>query len=520
MPYGAGALAAFFFSAGTSWADPPPSPYSASPDSFKDNSSGGGLKTFQSSGPGLVLTPSFGVQETFTSNSAGGSPSEDASVTQVNAGFTVHGETAKTKVDLNYQPTFNHYNDGSQDDRVDQNLNGAGSLTPFENILNIDWSALMTEAGASGNTSNQEGILLPQSNRELIYIGTVSPHFQEHFRDVATLDAYYRVISSNISDERPHLPGQPSLSSNSLDRNAEVSLSSGDILDRVGVRLDLNHGNTTGSGINTESTSDEDTVGLNYHFSRRIEATTAIGYQKLLYPGSGGLTGFNSEGLTWSLGVTYTPNRISQISIGYGFRQGSYDPTFQLGIQLAPRTQLAAYYIVDVKNQLQANFQNLRYLRYDQFGNAIDSRTGLPFSATNQTFGQENVLFRDKAGAITLTHQLIRSSFSLGATYESRHTLTGLAGNDLAWGFDGSYSRDFTPLITGNLNLAYTFHTVTGFGALTNRTENLDLGASLIYTISDTASANITERYFGVSSGNPANTSMQQQLSIGLSKSL
>lgn len=469
--------------------------------------------------PGLSISPSIGLQQTYTDNTAGLQKSQPDLVTEISPGLSIVGETARAKVNFNYQPTFNHFDLGNSADRIDQNLNGDGTLTPADQ-LTIDFRAFANEAGASGNSSNQAGVLVPSDNRVLYFIGTASPHYQGRYRDIATVDVYYSVNSTNTSvDGKPILGQQGISSTNSLGQNAELAIGSSESFGRLGLKLDFTHSANSGSGSNTESTTDVDILGVNYHLNRVYALSGSVGYQAINYPASGLTLPYHSEGLTWTVGASITPNELSSIAIGYGKQQGSYNPSVQAGYALGPRTNLTASYVVTVQNQLTATLQNLRYLKYDLFGNAIDSRTGLPFSAVNQTFGSQNVLFRDKPAMMSISHQMERSNLTLTAQYEVRSSLSGPMTSNEVWGATINYSRELTPLLQGNVSVGYTENTSSGLGSLTDQAENISVSAALFYKLSDSATISVIENYFSSSSRLPINSSKTQQLTVGLRKS-
>ncbi|HTJ62450.1 MAG TPA: TIGR03016 family PEP-CTERM system-associated outer membrane protein [Alphaproteobacteria bacterium] len=468
--------------------------------------------------PGLQLTPSIGFQETITDNSAGGGASKFETVSQISPGIAVHGETPYLTVDGDYTPTYNKFNTHSSPDRLDQQLNVNGTFKPIENVLTMDFQAFAQQAAGTGNFTNVAGALVPSVDRFLYYTAVASPHYSTHFGSVATFDAYYRLTSTNSSDEGIHPDNRPSASTNSLGQNAEIAIASTDSLGRLGVRLDLNYGSTSGSGQNTASTNSAYVIGTSFHLDRTYQLTSSIGYETIDYPSEGTTKGYRSQGTTWSIGATITPNSLSSISVGYGLSQGSYNPSLQVGYALGPRTNLVMSYVVSVQNQLTSTVQNLRFLTYDQFGNAIDSRTGLPFSGVNQTFGSQNVLFRDKPALITLSHQLFRSGITLTANYETRESLSEPKQSDRAWGLSVNYNRDFTPLIQGSIGVGFTSHVSSVLG-VTEHVKNYSATASLFYKLSDTATATLTETYYGLASDVPVDTYSNEQLTIGIRKS-
>jgi uncharacterized protein (PEP-CTERM system associated) len=469
---------------------------------------------------GLTVTPSIGVSELYTENQTGTGPSQPQFVTQISPGVSITGETARTNINFNYLPTLNHFNNGASKDRVDQNLNTNGTITPITDTLTVNFQGYATEADAGGNASNQQGILVPTNNRILYYIGNIVPRYQQNFSDIATLEASYSVNSTNTSVEGAKVPGLGINSTNSLGQNALVSIGSGQSLGRIGMRADFLHDTNSGSGMNTASTSDVDTMTISYHINRNFYISGSIGYQSINYPNNGvGNPGYRDSGITWSLGLTITPNALSSISLGYGKQQGAYSPTVQAGYALGPRTNISASYLVTVQNQLTATLQNLKYLVYDQFGNPIDSRTGLPFSAVNQTFASQNILFRDKPAMVSISHQFLRSALTLTGQYEVRNSLSGIHIDTEVLGATINYSRQFTPLAQGNVSLGYTQSETKTFGAPDNRARSISLSGQLLYNLSDTASINVVENLFRTINNDSQNNSLTQQLTIGLRKS-
>ena len=395
---------------------------------------------------GIQLSPSMGLSELFTDNTTGTSPGQPQLVTQISPGISISGETPHAKIDLNFIPTFVHFDNGGSPDRVDQNFNTNGLIKPLDN-LTINFQGFANQANAGGNASNQQGILVPTNNRILYYIGNIAPHYHAEYGDLATFDITYSINSTNTSVEGTQVPGLGINSTDTLGRNLLVSVGSSEAFGKLHVGADFSNTENTGSGMNTASTTGVYTVSLSYHVNRTYAFSGSIGYQSINYPANGMTAAYNSEGVTWTLGLTITPNELSNIVIGYGKQQGAYNPSVQAGFELGPRTNVSASYLVSVQNQLTASLQNLQFLTYDKFGNPIDSRTGLPFAAVNQSFGSQNVLFRDKPALVSISHQFTRSAVTLTGQYEVRNSLTGVSQQSQVLGATINYSRQFSPLV-------------------------------------------------------------------------
>jgi hypothetical protein len=467
---------------------------------------------------GIQISPSVGLNQIFTDNGSGAQGGQAQLVTEFSPGITISGETPHAKINLTYAPSFVHFDNGGSPDRVDQNFNTDGIVKPLDN-LTVDFQGYANQANAAGNASNQQGILVPTNNRILYYIGNISPHYHADYGDLATFDITYGVNSSNTSVEGTKAASLGINSSDTLGRNLLVSIGSSDAFGKLQVGADISNTENTGSGMNTASTTGAYTVNLTYHVDRTYSFSGSIGYQTINYPANGQTAAYNSQGITWTLGLTISPNDLSTIAIGYGKQQGAYNPSIQAGYALGPRTNISASYLVSVENQLTASLQNLKYLTYDQFGNPIDSRTGLPFSGVNQSFGSQNVLFRDKPALVSISHQFTRSAITLTGQYEVRNSLTGVSQQSQALGATINYSRQFTPLLQGNVGGGYTQTKSRTVGTPESRSGAVTLTGQVLYNVSDTTTVTVVEEFFRNISNDSTQNSLTQQLTVGLRKS-
>jgi uncharacterized protein (PEP-CTERM system associated) len=465
------------------------------------------------------ITPSIGAQEIYDTNTQGaGVSSQPDLVTAITPSIAITGDTARSQINFNYAPVFNYYDLGTNPSRVDQNLNATGKIVPFLDYLSIDLTAYATQSGSTPNSfTGQTGALIPGDNLLLYYVGKVAPHFTAHYKDVATFDAYYRITSTNTSDEGS-LNGVPTHQSNdSLGQEAQVIAGSANSLGKLNATLNFDHSFNSGTGENNNATNDADFLQLQYRINRDYSLIGSIGYQKTHYDATNLVAGYTNEGMTWNTSVRLTPNNIDSITLGYGLQQGTYSPTMQAQFTLGQRTLVSASYIVTVQNQLQSTLQNLQFLTYNQAGQPIDSRTGLPYVGVNSIFGSQNVLFRDKPLLVTVSQQFVRSTASLSLSYDTRSSVSGLAAQDTAWGISVSYSRDLTPIIQATANFGFTDHVSSG--AIATGAEHAQIynaGFSLTYTLNENTSMTLSDYYFNEISDIPANSSMTNQLLIGL----
>ena len=471
--------------------------------------------------PAWQITPSIGLQQLYNSSTIGAGATPQVSlVTQVTPGLGVTADTANTQATINYNPIYNHYILGTDADRVDQNLNGSGTITPFAGNLTAPFQVYAAEEGSTGNRGfAPTTLLVPQNERVLYFTGNIAPHYHGQIRDLAIVDAFYIVNSTNTSQEGLSLPGQASLSTNSLSQNVKLNFAGGSRFGSLVPTLSFAHSISIGSGQNNSSTNDNDTLQFEYHLTSEYSLTGYVGYQKVHYDATTTSLAYNNEGPTWNVGFRATPNVSSSLSVGYGFQQGAYTPDLEMTYSLGRRTVMTASYIVTIQNQLQSALQNVQFLTHDQFGNPVDSRTGLPFAGVNQTFASQNVLFRDKPFLLSINHELIRSGVGLTLTYEQREALAGAPASDSSWGISMNYFRELTPNLQGSVDFGFTDHTTSGAvatGAENARVINAD--ASVTYTINEQTKATLRENFFKRISNIQSSSSTTNQTVVGLTR--
>jgi len=472
-------------------------------------------------GDGWKLTPSIGLEQVYNSNQNGPqSNNEPDVVSQFTPGLHITGDTPHATVDFNYSPTFNHFEMGTSQDRVDQSQSAQIVITPVANHLMIDLDTYAVQMGGRANsTSGLNGTLTTTDDRLLYYVGTLAPHFTERFGDVASVDAYYRLKSTNTSDESSRTAGGPSRSEDSLQNEAEAIIGSGESFGRLSAQLNFSHNSGLGSGENTQTTNDSDYLSLEYHINRTYSLTGSLGYQRIHYDATLEAAPYTNEGMTWNAGARFTPNPSDSVEISYGLQQGAYVPTLKMTYALGPRTLVTASYVTKVQTQLQAISDSLQFLTFDPSGRPIDSRTGLPFVGVNSIFGSQNALFRDKPLLLSVNHQFVRSAITATFTYETRSAVTGLPAKDTAIGGAISYTRELTPVLNCNVDFEFTDHKSTGavgFGA--EHAKVINTSVLLEYRLSDTATAKLAGTYLRRSSSIPANNSTTTQVSVGVKK--
>jgi uncharacterized protein (PEP-CTERM system associated) len=473
------------------------------------------------------VTPSVTLQEVVTDNAeqTGTNAHADA-ISQFIPSLNIVGESPRGQLSFSYAPIFSAYLNESGQDRVDQNLETDGSVNIVDRLLTVNFNAFANQGSGAGSFGSPGASgLVPLSDRTLNYGGTIAPHLQERFGDVATLDAFYRVSTSNTSGSDQVQTDFASSTGSLLQQDAQVIVGSGESFGRLSSQLSLDHVAGSGSGANNDFANDTDIAKFEYHFTNTYALTGYAGYQRIHYDATAGLAGYDNEGPTWSAGVKVTPNDYTTFELSYGRQSGGYSVESHIKYDLTPRTHISADYTVAVENQLQANLGNFQFSSFTPLGSPVGGSIGNPIGQGfpndgSQLFGSENTLFRDKVASISFVRQFTRSSLTVTARNERRLPLSGGGPADSAWYGNVDYTRELTPSLRGDVQLDYSVHSYDANGSTTQPQSDrlIDGQASLIYSISPTLSANVSYSYFRRISNLESFSTTTNEFTIGIRK--
>jgi uncharacterized protein (PEP-CTERM system associated) len=156
--------------------------------------------------------------------------------------LNIVGESPRGQLSFSYAPIFSAYLNESGQDRVDQNLETDGSVNIVDRLLTVNFNAFANQGSGAGSFGSPGASgLVPLSDRTLNYGGTIAPHLQERFGDVATLDAFYRVSTSNTSGSDQVQTDFASSTGSLLQQDAQVIVGSGESFGRLSSQLSLDH---------------------------------------------------------------------------------------------------------------------------------------------------------------------------------------------------------------------------------------------------------------------------------------
>ena len=234
---------------------------------------------------------------------------ESDTLLQVRPAIKLTGQGARFQMDLDYSLSA-MFSDGdnNRDEFEDLHfLNATATLEALENNLFIDFSANAGVSSISDSAVIPSDVFTRSNNRTQTYSFSVSPYLRYHFGQYA--DAILRVATDALSNQ---------------DGNADDS-------DSTSWTLAVNSGDhfkdyswlaqATQRQVDYDSGREDETTELNtklsYRINRKFTADFGIGYEE----NDIGTTQFNdTDGMTWDVGTTWTPNSRTTLVASYGDR--------------------------------------------------------------------------------------------------------------------------------------------------------------------------------------------------------
>jgi hypothetical protein len=498
-----------------------------------------------------TILPRVTVQELFTDNVLEAqSPRRSDAITVVSPGISALADTARLKLNLDYQPdVMLHAIDGPLN-AMTQHLTMTGIVTIVPDLAFIDLRALsgvQSSSGAlatSGNLGGGNGApqyatpgqtgTNPRNEVQTSSVG-ISPYLLRQFKDYGTgklgvsLDAsQYSAITGFAAN-----PFGGGTNAQNLLATEEIGqFTTGEFLGRfqsafladfLQSRTQAQSGatipvitaaGTVGTTPLNSFTSERQTImdTVTYQMNRTLALIGALGEQHIQYSNN---TGPQVDGVTWKAGFTVTPSAESAATLTYGRFNGVNGFQANGHIQLTGRTLFSFDYSNTVGTQLESLQNQLNNSTVGTNGQLINSQTGGPNFITANTLGVQSGVFRYQTLNTSLNTVWLRDAIQAYATWSIQ--TNGTPGNlqttefvDPATGqviavaqpsagtgqsidvktVNINWLHELTPDMTLNTAASYSF---------VHRSENLGndsaLAASVALRYMLSASASLTGRY-------------------------
>lgn len=341
-----------------------------------------------------------------TTNAASGSET----LLQVRPSFGINAEGARLQMNFNYSLGLVFSDGGNNRDDVEDShfLNARASIEAIEDNLFIDVNANAGITSVSSNAVVAQDIATRSNNTTQTYALEISPYYRYHFGSFA--DALIRYSADSLSSQSNANDGSNSIWS--------ASLSSGRRFTALNWVLSARQ-----SELSYDNGPSDETSAVNADFSIRINrfftADFGIGHEENDYQNNLRQYG-DTDGMTWDVGTTWTPNPRTSLKLSYGDRFTGENWNMDLRYRHRKST-LTASYLTSVTNSRNEQINSISGLTRDINGDIIFiGDTDLLLDPTLPSAGFENI---------------VQSQFKLAYQYATRRTTVGI---------DTSYSeRDY-----------------------------------------------------------------------------
>jgi uncharacterized protein (PEP-CTERM system associated) len=474
--------------------------------------SGGAVASAPSGGQNRewTIVPGLTGSEQFTDNvnsTATGRQSDI--ISEITPSIYINGDTPRLQTTLNYTPDIIEHVTATNQNEVNQNLTGNGTLTAVPNLLFFDANAGMQNASRAGGLGFGDQAEIPSSlnTQTITYSG--SPYLRFHFGDTGDEEVRYTYSEADFSGNTGNVTSPitgSSLGSLSNSRQHEIlaKFVTGPALPRLQLTAenDFVDFQSTGSLSSHNETAD---VAGRYTVSGPFYALFDAGYDKLQYTQQNPL---DYTGPQWSVGALFQPRVDRSVSLSYGTTDGQYGFSGNANYALTPLTTVTASYTHQTTTGQQQLLQSLAGLSSSAPGNApnpttgvttpvqtpdqgltgtsISQLSGLPTSLQNPNLALQNSTERlTTLNAAILMQGGQRNTYSLSVNRTESTTYTAGAVSQTSTGGYVTWNRDMSPRTNGILSAGYSTTNSGSGSASSGAVGTTTLSAGLNYTVSN-----------------------------------
>jgi uncharacterized protein (PEP-CTERM system associated) len=274
--------------------------------------------------PSWRFEPTISIRETYTDNVAlaRGDDAKSEFITEINPGFSIRNQGARSDIDIAYSLNNLIYSRDSGRNKLNHQLRALGDFEFVEDLLYLDTRANISQQAVSafgpiGSNSSDN------NNNQTLRSYSLSPYLRKKFGRQATGEARY-TFSQQSSN------GRDASLTDSAGNSVLLKLDSGPAFQDWGwgaafTRDEFNYDSSP------DTTFESVTGNLRYRINPRLFATGSIGYDKNDYF----TTGKRPEGGFWTLGADWRPLRRTSLTASAGRRY--FGTIYALGFQHTTR---------------------------------------------------------------------------------------------------------------------------------------------------------------------------------------
>ena len=362
-------------------------------------------------------------------------------VFQLRPSLGIAGEGSRLQLDFNYSLGA-VFTDGDNDrDEIEDShfLNAAATLEAIEDNLFVDLEA---DAGVTSVSSNNvvEDIITRSNNRSQSYSYKISPYYLYHFGSAADVELRYSYDS---------LENDNGNASDSEKNQWDFSLTSGRYFRSFNWVLSASQSELEYSNSAKDETS-EVNADFQFRINRFFTADFGIGHEENDYQNALRQYG-DTDGMTWDVGTTWTPNPRTTMKLSYGDRFTGEDWAMDLKYRHRKST-LTASYSTTVTSSRTEQLGAISTTSTDINGETVFiGDQDLSLNPILPTLGFENIV--QSQFKLAYQYNSRRSTIGFNTTYSERDYQTQTLSTE-SLSSSVNISRKLTPLtsLTGKVS--------------------------------------------------------------------
>lgn len=359
-------------------------------------------------------------------------------VLQATPNLHLRGESRRTQGDIFYQPTISVGNGSTDPEFLTHQGVGTGRIEAVKNRFFIGANASARLTGSSTGGGQVDAINYNSSGGQQSYSLGLSPEYRQH------LSRYANLVARSNFNWVTYSGNDDGGSDDSLGQTLSASIVSGRHFNRFNWSLNATQRRTLYDSDQKDPTRTNYSARLGHRFGPRWAVNGSIGYEDNDIQSDRD----DTNGATWDVGATWTPNPRTSVSARYGDRY--FGETYSGNIShRTRRTQLSAGFSRNVTNRREQQLADSFFFLEDSDGNPVLDQNGNPITtgAPNLRGTDEDFINTQFRGAMTITGRrtnvtiagrISNRDYEVSGDDEDSYGLTVSARRDLGSSFNAT----------------------------------------------------------------------------------
>lgn len=318
-----------------------------------------GVSTLSLTAPAAdwIIAPAITLEQNYTDNALLTQDNkENESITVVRPSLSIYREGARANVDFNYAPEYRKYWEDTEDDELINFLRANGNVELLEQHLFLDGWATADLTNITSTARTGIGGLTGRNDNTEVYTAGFSPYFKANLGKISLFEARYTLDSVNYSEDGLD---------DSVGQRADLVLGSGPAFNNQVWEVSAAYNQTDYDNQTEDNKFSQFRAEFAQQLTRQLALAFAAGYEEYklaLNP--------DIDDSLWSVGLIYTPNSRTRLSLGGGERAFGDDYYLDFSHR-SRRTVWTASYERDYTSARDEMLRPSLFQRQDAFGNLV-----------------------------------------------------------------------------------------------------------------------------------------------------